>query len=306
MLTVCIRHRTTYRYRNPVAFGEHRIMLRPAEGFDQRLLSFELSVSPTPALVRDIHDLTGASLSVARFRDRSAELSIESRAEVEHRPNRGLDLESSGTSLGAEPFAYDEEEAPALREALRIHHRDGGELSAWVRRFLKPVGRTRLSTILSDMTHAIRSDLGYELRLEGGPQSPELTLSRRRGSCRDFAVLQIEAARQLGLAAQFVTGYVYSGSAKQSGPGHGHTHAWARIYVPACGWVDFDPTNGIIGNANLIRVAAAAESRLVVPLHGAWRGLRSDFLSMDVEVDIGVTGEVLSQPGQSLRVAQVG
>jgi transglutaminase-like putative cysteine protease len=306
MPTVCIRHRTTYRYRNPVAPGEHRMMLRPAEGFDQRLLSFKLSVSPTPALLREIHDLNGASLSIARFADRSSELTVESQALVEHRPNDALDLESNNASLGREPLAYDEDEAPALDDARRVRHPDGGELEAWARRFVRPVGRTRLSRALSDMTNAIRSDLTYELRREGPPQPPELTLARRRGSCRDFALLQVEAARRLGLASHFVTGYVYSGSAKQREPGHGHTHAWARVYLPSCGWVDFDPTNGIIGNAGLIRVAAAATHRLVVPLHGAWRGLRSDFLGMEIDVEIGVADEAIAQPAWPSRVAQMG
>jgi transglutaminase-like putative cysteine protease len=102
-------------------------------------------------------------------------------------------------------------------------------------------------------------------------------------------MLMIEAVRSLGLAARYVSGYVYNpptdrpGSAARSA---GHTHAWARVYLPACGWVEFDPTNGIVGNGDLIRVAIARDPRQAVPLHGSFEGLADDFLGMDVEVDV--------------------
>jgi transglutaminase-like putative cysteine protease len=306
MPSVSLRHRTRYRYRNPVALAEHRMMLRPAEGFDQRLVSFDLEISPKPGMLREVHDLTGAAATVARFEARCRELTVESRALVEHLPVNALDLEVSCASVGAAPFAYEPDEAAALGAAIRCRHEDAGELTAWARSFVRPVGQTHLSTLLSDMTHAIRAGFAYQLRREGPAQSPGETLALRRGSCRDFAWLQVEAARRLGLAALFVTGYVYSASAKATGPGHGHTHAWARVYVPGCGWVDFDPTNGIVGNAGLIRVACAPDPRLVVPLHGSWRGMRSDFLGMDVEVAIATLDEASAQPGSASGVAQLG
>jgi transglutaminase-like putative cysteine protease len=116
----------------------------------------------------------------------------------------------------------------------------------------------------------------------------------------------MEAARSLGLAARFVSGYVYSGSPKAAGASHGHTHAWVRVYLPGCGWTDFDPTNGIVGNAGLIRVAAATDARMVAPLHGAWRGMRSDFLGMDVEIDIAAEADEATQPVERLRVGGAG
>lgn len=306
MPIVSIRHRTSYRYRNPVAFGEHRMMLRPAEAFDQRLLAFELDVSPAPTLLREIHDLTGASVSVARFAARSRGLTAESKALVDHRPINPLDLEASGASFGPGLFTYDPDEAAALGDAIRIRHPDDGELEAWARSFVRRIGHTRLSTLLSDMTHAIRAGFTYELRREGPAHSPAATLGLRKGSCRDFALLQVEAARRLGLAALFVSGYAYSGSAKETVPGHGHTHAWTRVYVPGCGWVDFDPTNGLVGSAGLIRVSAAPDPRLVAPLHGAWRGMRADFVGMDVEVEISSVDDEVSQPQTASRVAHVG
>jgi transglutaminase-like putative cysteine protease len=160
------------------------------------------------------------------------------------------------------------------------------------------------------MTHAVRADFAYEVRKAGSPQAPVVTLQRRRGSCRDFAVLMIEAARRLGLAARFASGYVYSSGAtaagKAEGGGHGHTHAWVRVCLPGCGWADFDPTNGIVGGEGLIRIAAATDPRLTLPLHGAWRGMRADFLGMEVEVDIEVQAQAAEQLPALLRVAGTG
>jgi transglutaminase-like putative cysteine protease len=310
MPIVSIRHRTSYRYRNPVAFGEHRLMLRPQEGFDQRLLDFELDVSPQPALLRHLHDLTDAGVAIARFEARADALVVESRALVDHRPHAALDLEAADATIDAGAFSYDADEGTALAASIAPRHADGGEVEAWARRFLRPVGRTRLSTLLGQMTHAVRADFDYGVREAGPPQSPEATLQRRHGSCRDFAVLMIEAARRLGLAARFASGYVYGdgqkAGGKAEGASHGHTHAWVRVYLPGCGWADFDPTNGIVGGAGLIRVAAAPDPKLTLPLHGAWRGMRADFLGMEVEVDIDVQAAAAAQPPPRLRVAATG
>jgi transglutaminase-like putative cysteine protease len=304
MPIVSIRHRTSYRYRNPVAFGEHRMMLRPQEGFDQRLLSYELEISPEPALLRHLHDVSDAGVAVARFEGRANALVVESRALIDHRPHAALELAGETTIDGA--FSYEPDAAAALEASIRPGCPDEGEVEAWARRFLRPVGRTRLSTVLSRMTHEVRASFTYQVREAGPPQTPSVTLARRKGSCRDFAVLMMEAVRRLGLAARFASGYVYGGSPKAVGSSHGHTHAWVRVYLPGCGWADFDPTNGIVGAEGLIRIAAAADPRLTLPLHGAWRGMRSDFLGMDVEVDIGVEEEALTQPAPLLRVAGAG
>jgi transglutaminase-like putative cysteine protease len=303
MPVVSIRHRTTYRYRNPVAFGEHRVMYRPLESFDQRVVEAALEVGPEPAVLRHVQDVSGAAVAVARFSTRAEQLHFESQVVVDHRPGVAFDLESGKSTIGAEVFVYHPDEAADLAFSLVRRHADDGELAAWARRFLRPVGRTRLSTLLSDMTHAIRADFTYGKRLEGSPQTPVQTLARRGGSCRDYAVLMVEAARSLGLAARFTSGYVYSSTARAGRRGGGHTHAWARVYLPDCGWTDFDPTNGIVGNHDLVRVAEVIDPRSAIPLHGSWSGLRSDFLGMDVEVDVSIADAAV-QPASRLRVAQ--
>lgn len=304
MPVVTIRHQTTYRYRKPVAFGEHRMMLRPLQAFDQQLLSAEMAISPDPEMLRHIQDVSGACVGIARFDRLSDQLTFESRVRVDHHPQNPLELEDAAALIGSD--FYDPEETPELTASILRRHQDEGQVEAWARSFLHPVGATRISTVLTQMTHAIRADFAYALRLQGGPQTPAETLRLRTGSCRDFAVLMIEAARSLGLAARFVSGYVYSGSPKAGRTGGGHTHAWVRAYVPGCGWVDFDPTNGIVGNHDLIRVAVVADPRLALPLYGSWDGEAADYLGMDVSVEVDVETAGSMQPLPNLGVALAG
>jgi transglutaminase-like putative cysteine protease len=114
-----------------------------------------------------------------------------------------------------------------------------------------------------------------------------VTLTRRRGTCRDFALLMIEALRSLGFAARFVSGYIYVPDRDHADVrGGGSTHAWAEVYLPGAGWVEFDPTNGIIGNRDLVRVAVARTPEQATPLSGTYDGNAADFAGMTVEVKV--------------------
>ena len=138
------------------------------------------------------------------------------------------------------------------------------------------------------MTYAIKEGFSYERREAAGVQTPVQTLDRRRGSCRDFAVLMMEAARALGVAARFVSGYVYvpRGDDEPVRLGGGATHAWCQIYLPGAGWIEFDPTNGLVGGKDLIRVAVARDPAQAAPLTGAYFGDRRDELGMEVTVEV--------------------
>src|SRR3989440_11977103 len=111
-----------------------------------------------------------------------------------------------------------------------------------------------------------------------------------KGRWRGFALLMMEAARSLGLAARFVSGYLYVPASDGGRVGGGATHAWLEVYLPGAGWVEFDPTNGIIGNRDLIRVAVVRDPRQAVPLTGTWTGDPSDLIRMDVEVSVNSNG----------------
>jgi transglutaminase-like putative cysteine protease len=302
MPTLSIRHLTRYRYRNPVALGEHRMMFRPLESYDQRLLHYGLTIAPEPARLHYVHDVFGNCVGVAGFAGRSTEVCFESAVRLEHTPLPAFAGLDGGIEVytGAMPFDYSVEDLPDLQQSLRRHHQDpAGFVDAWARRFVHRTGKTGLQNLLSEMTQAICAEFKYNTRLEKGAQTPVETLSLGSGSCRDFAVLMMDAARSLGLAARFVSGYIYSpnlGQASHGRVGSGHTHAWVRVYLPACGWTEFDPTNGIVGNADLVRVAVARDPRQALPLHGTWSGLKGDYLGMDVEVDVRTECQRHAQP----------
>jgi len=288
MTILTVRHLTRYRYRTPVAFGEHRMMFRPRESYDQRVLESRLIIAPEPVELRYVHDVFGNCVAIARFSGRARELSFESEVRLDHMPSSpgahpddALDPE-----LGAFPFRYPEEDAPDLQRCIERHYPDPeGALEQWARRFVSANGATGVIDLLSAMTRTIHREFSYKKRLVGGCQPPLETLARGGGSCRDYAILMVEAARSLGLAARFVSGYIHTG--KETGhTGGGHTHAWVRVYVPSCGWVEFDPTNGIVGNQDLIRVAVVRDPRQAVPLSGSWSGASSAYIGMDVQVDV--------------------
>jgi transglutaminase-like putative cysteine protease len=120
-------------------------------------------------------------------------------------------------------------------------------------------------------------------------QTPHETLDQRSGTCRDFATLMIEAIRQLGYAARFVSGYLYSPQRDSGSPqylGAGATHAWVQVYLPGAGWTAFDPTNNLVGGTDLIRVGVARHASLATPVSGSWRGSADDYLGMEVEVQV--------------------
>ena len=294
VITVC--HVTTYRYKQPVAFGEHRMMLRPRDSYDQRLLDSKLVIRPEPADIRWVHDVFGNCVAIARFSGRAEELRFESVIRLDHSATNALDfqIEEYATRY---PFTYGADEMPDLLRLIERQYLDPEhEIDRWAGQFLRHDGRSDTSELLAAMTHAIRRDMVYEAREESGIPDPVKTLRIGSGSCRDFAVLMLEAVRSLGLAARFVSGYLYVPEGRtRHRVGGGATHAWLDVYLPGAGWVEFDPTNGIVGNHDLVRVAVVRDPRQAVPISGSWTGFPSDHLGMTVEVK--VTAEADARTG---------
>lgn len=292
MPLLTIHHKTEYRYAQPVGFGEHRIMLRPRDGHDLRMLNGRLEITPEPASLRWIHDVFGNSVAIATFDERARKLTFQSTATIEHIPSEDFALKP-GDDAYFYPFLYDAEELPDLQEFIRPQYGDpDGDLAAWGRGFLDPQGRTPTFKILSEMTHGIRAGFKYRKRYEHGTQHPLDTLGTKSGTCRDFALFMIEALRRLGIAARFVSGYLFiHGDREHNYVGGGSTHAWVQVYLPASGWIEFDPTNGIIGSRDLIRVAVARDPRQAIPLHGTYMGSADAFLGMDVSINVVSAGE---------------
>jgi transglutaminase-like putative cysteine protease len=282
-----VRHVTTYRYKQPVVFGEHRMMLRPRDSYDQKLLDTKLAITPEPADIRWVHDVFGNCVAIARFTGRAQELRFESVIRLDQSPANVLDFQIEEYAKRY-PFAYGADEMPDLLRSIERQYLDPEhEVDRWARQFIRHDGRTDTTELLAAMTHSIWQDLTYAAREESGIQDPIRTLRLASGSCRDFAVLMMEAVRSLGLAAHFVSGYLYVPEGRASSRvGGGATHAWLRVYLPGAGWVEFDPTNGIVGGHDLIRVAVVRDPRQAVPVSGTWTGFPSDSLGMTVEVEV--------------------
>jgi len=292
MTLLKVRHKTTYRYARPVELGEHRMMFRPRASHDLNLKKAKLVIRPEPVSIRWVHDVFDNSVAFAHFGGLAVkELSFDSTLTVDHTPYSSP-VPEIDEAARTYPFLYDREDEPDLRPSIALQYPDeGGRLTKWARQFLHP-GRPTNDTfsLLATMTTAVREQFRYLRREEMGVQHPIETLLLGSGSCRDFAVLMMEAARTLGFAARFVSGYLYVPSQGDERPvGGGATHAWVQVYLPCAGWLEFDPTNAIVGNRNLILIAAARHPRQAIPLSGTYEGSREDFIGMTVEV--AVTGE---------------
>ena len=185
------------------------------------------------------------------------------------------------------PFAYSDEDGPDLVQA-RTRRYPGDEVGRWAEGFVPRAGSTGTMALLESMTRSITKEFAYVRRAEKGVQRPEDTLRQRAGSCRDFAVLMMEAVRSLGLAARFVSGYIFVPWSDSAAGlvGGGSTHAWMQVCLPGAGWIDFDPTNSIVGNRHLIRVAVAWDHGQALPLWGTFTGAACWCLGMDVQVSV--------------------
>jgi transglutaminase-like putative cysteine protease len=284
MRLLTVRHVTTYRYGEPVSLGEHRMMFRPRESHDLRLVRTRLDIRPRPAELRWLHDVFDNSVAIANFRGTTMELSFDSTVTLEHLETA---LPDYALELGAQsyPFRYSDEEWPDLASAL-LRRYPVDDVDRWAAQFLATSGPSDTMTLLHAVTRGIKEQFFYVHRSEKGVQSPHETLSLGRGSCRDFALLMVEAVRSLGLAARFVSGYIFVPHGDYATVGGGATHAWMQAYLPGAGWVDFDPTNCIVGNRNLIRVAVAWDPGQALPLWGTFFGTRSSCLGMTVDVSV--------------------
>ncbi len=283
MSILTVQHCTVYRYSHPVELGEHRMMFRPRESYDLKLIQTSLVIKPEPAHLRWLHDPFDNSVAVATFEGTTSELSFESTVTLEHFETT-LPEYPIETYARTYPFRYSDEDFPNLERAL-AHHYPSIKVAQWALQFLDPSETTGTMKILTAMNNGIRQQLKYTVRTEKGVQTPEETLLSKRGSCRDFAVLMMEAAKSLGIAVRFVSGYVYIPDASGLASG-GATHAWLQAYLPGAGWIDFCPTNSIIGNRNLIRVGVAWTPEQVLPLWGTYDGPPGSFLGMDVTVNV--------------------
>ena len=280
-----VHHRTTYRYDRPVGFGEHRWLFRPRDSQEQRLILAERTITPEPSDVKWIHDVFSNQIALVNFDTLARELTFESTISLEHTPQTGPRFRADDAAR-MWPFEYDQDTLTDIAPYRHVHYPDPA-VEGWARKLVPFEGVMETSKLLLSLTQAVRETCRYTRRSDPGTQPPAVTLERKLGTCRDFALLMMEAARHLGFAARFVTGYIYV-PARDEGRilGGGATHAWVQIFLPGAGWVEFDPTNGIVGNRDLIRVGVARDPRQAKPLSGSFNGARAAYLGMEIDVTV--------------------
>ncbi len=284
-----VTHTTSYAYRKSVEFGDHRLMLRPRDSHDLRLLNATLSIEPA-ANVRWLHDVFSNSVAVAAFTEPSDVLRVSSEIVIDRYPASAIEF---GVETYAKkiPFSYPAREIPDLGRTIERHFSDPDRLiTEWTRALLEePEVQGQTEPFLVAMSRRIKESFTYVTRHEPGVQAPVETLQLGSGTCRDYAAFMMEAVRSVGLASRFVSGYLYDPAVdgvEAQVSGAGATHAWVQVYLPGAGWIEFDPTNGGAGGHNLVPIAVAREPAQAVPISGTFSGDSEDFIGMDVDVSV--------------------
>ncbi|WP_345323049.1 transglutaminase family protein [Novipirellula rosea] len=275
-----IIHKTRYRYPQPVKLHAHKVMLRPREGHDIRIVSSQLAIQPDHAIHwhRDAH---GNSVAVVTFQQEADFLEFDSEVVIDHYEDTPADVRLD-PRVQQFPFQYDVgEREDLLPYMLPVFTRGAESLKDWIERFWKPGQTLPTLDLLNQMNEAIPAQLQYGRREEIGVQRPSETLTKGTGSCRDFATLFMEACRHLGLAARFVSGYRHD---PNLAPGDGATHAWCEVYLTGTGWRGFDSTAGLRVAGDHIAVAVARHPEWIPPVSGSYHGQGKSVMEVEVEV----------------------
>jgi transglutaminase-like putative cysteine protease len=278
-----IEHQTLYRYREPVQFNAHRLLIRPLEGHDCQVRTSELSIEPANR-VRWLNDVFGNSVALVEFSEPASRLSVLSRVTIEQFNVNPFDfvLETHAAKM---PFTYGAQESTEVEPYCRpLFPQDAPAVREWIRPFHSPKGSTNTLDFLTAINRSVPLFFSYTPREEPGVQTPAQTLKTRSGSCRDFALLMMEAARLQGLATRFVSGYLCQNGTVPTQVADGATHAWMEVYLPGAGWKGFDPTCGILAADFHVRVAVTREPTQAVPVAGSYVGKPRDYLGMEVIV----------------------
>ncbi|HSI86582.1 MAG: transglutaminase N-terminal domain-containing protein [Candidatus Methylacidiphilales bacterium] len=282
-MKIKIEHRTTYRYTEPVVFGQHRVIVRPREGHDIHIESSILKITPAHTTYW-IRDVNGNCIALVDFNEPASELEFYSELVLNHYDSNPLDFRIEPSAVQY-PFIYDPEIQPELAAYTHlIYPKDAAALRAWISQFHQTGTVVNTVEMLQNMTAHIFNNFMYTRRDEAGVQSPGQTLQLGSGSCRDFATLFMEACRCWGLAARFVSGYMLCPAAEMGGAS---THAWAEVYLPGAGWKGFDPTSNLLTGSEYVPVAVSRNPEGAMPISGSFTGLTGS--SMGIIVDVRVT-----------------
>lgn len=263
-----ILHRTYYNFPAEVRLEPHTLRLRPREGHELRIESSSLTITP-PATLRWHRDVEDNCVAIATFDVPTNQLVIESEVIIQQFNAAPLDFLVDDDAVNY-PFVYADDDKALLAPYMEtVRDAAASVLTDWLATVWTPRERIQTYTLLQRLCVQIQQRFTYQARETPGVQTAVQTLGLGNGSCRDFACLFMEAARHLGLAARFVSGYL---QVPPSNADFGATHAWAEVYLPGAGWKGFDPTLGGIAGAQHIAVAVARLPESVPPVAGAYLG----------------------------------
>jgi len=274
-----IFHVTDYQYSAGVRLGAHKILVRPRDGHDIRIEQSKLAITPN-AVVSWHRDELDNSVALATFEEtETGRLTITSEVIVAHylSARQYLPVQDHARSF---PFEYTATELNSLGNYLNTTYQSE-RLRTWLTE--KTAGVTDTVELLKLLCNTIHASFIYEQRHEEGVHSPDSILEGGKGSCRDYAWLFVVAARYLGIAARFVSGYFHT---EGTALADGSTHAWAEVYLPGAGWTGFDPTSSKMTAENHVPVSVALFPEDVPPVSGQFTGPANVNPVMTVRVNV--------------------
>jgi len=285
-MRISIEHTTVYDYARSVNLGRHRLVLRPREGHDLRVERLRLQLTPS-ARVEWVRDVFGNSIALVDFLEPADTLRIVNDVVVRRGPPFPARAVHDPWSVPFPP-RYDAHEAAIVGVYSQpVYGDDVDRLRAWLAAAPSDDPLDAEGTMIA-LCRRVFTSVRYLRRLEKGVQTPAETLTRGSGSCRDLATLFMEAARAMGVAARFASGYLH-GSASLAA--QASTHAWTEVYLPTLGWRGLDPTTGDATSLNHIVTGVSTHPRGVMPVSGSFSGAATDHVRMHVSVKTTVLAD---------------
>lgn len=275
-IRIALHHKTIYHYDRQVGLSPHEVRLRPAPHARTPILSYSLSVTPQKHFINWQQDPYGNYIGRFVFPEKSAtlEFTVDLVADMTVINPFDFFVEKYAEQF---PFSYPAQLRDELAAYLQAEE-PGPLLSKWMAAARREMlGKPQpINNFLVAINQRLQTDIAYLLRMEPGVQTPEETLEKRSGSCRDSAWLLVQILRELGLAARFVSGYLIQLRADQEaldGPSGAEVdftdlHAWTEVYIPGAGWIGLDPTSGMLASEGHIPLACTALPSSAAPISG--------------------------------------